>query len=64
MKFYTVILTRDITESAAVTVSAKDEEEAEDLALACSETLRFIPDDNFHRDDDIYVTDISEADNV
>ena len=60
MKTFNVILTRDITESVAVSVTAKDADEAERKALALpQDTLNFVNDDNCP-DDEVYVTGCDE----
>lgn len=61
MTKFTVILTRDITESCVVHVEAKDAEAAEDVALSKLQGLdapRWKLDDNWGGAP--YVTDVSE----
>ena len=63
MSTYTVILTRDVTESVVMRVTAANEEEAEDNALRAlneSETAEWAIDEGSWNNSDIYVTDVTE----
>lgn len=59
MKKYSVILTRDVTESRTVIVEAKDHEHAHDLAMKVAELGEFERDSNCYEDP--YVTDCVEV---
>ena len=61
MKFFTVIVTRDTTESTILTIEARSKAEASEIAMdqaQSNETLPWEQDDNFPGD--VYVTDVSE----
>ena len=62
MKFFTVIVTRDTTESTTLTIEAHDEDAAGLVALEAirrdATGLVWEPDDNLPRP--AYVTDVSE----
>lgn len=61
MPKYTVILTRDVTESCIVHVEAPNGGAAEDVALAAlrgQDAPKWVLDDNYDRRP--YVTDVSE----
>ena len=64
MKFFTVIVTRDTTESTTLTIEAHDEDAAGLVALEAirrdATGLVWEPDDTPNASSDVYVTDVSE----
>ncbi len=63
MKTFSVIVTRDITESCVVTVQAEDEDAAKDLAIDKALASKERPENEWHTDEsagDPYVTGCDE----
>ena len=64
MKFFTVIVTRDTTESTILTIEARNATEASltarELIQRDATGLVWEPDDTPNASSDVYVTDVSE----